>query len=72
MFSGCSSLTSLNLSFFDTKNVINMGYMFGDYKSGCSSLTTFDLSTFNTKNVRDMQYMFCGCSNLESLNLDSF
>ena len=32
MFYGCSSLKELNLSNFNTNNVINMGYMF----SGCS------------------------------------
>lgn len=30
MFSGCSSLTSLNLSTFDTSNVTNMKWMFED------------------------------------------
>ena len=34
MFSGCSSLTNIGLSNFDTKNVTNMGSMF----DGCSSL----------------------------------
>ena len=34
MFSGCSSLTSLDLSNFDTSNVTDMGNMF----SGCTSL----------------------------------
>ena len=38
MFSGCSSLTSLNLSNFNTNNVNNMSFMF----SKCSSLTSLN------------------------------
>ena len=48
MFYGCSSLTSLNLSNFNTNNVNNMNHMF----SYCSSLTSLNLS--NTHNVKDM------------------
>ena len=39
MFSGCSSLTTLDVSNFNTANVTDMGYMF----SGCRSLTTLDV-----------------------------
>ena len=68
MFNGCSSLTTLNLSSFDTANVSNMDYMFSD----CSSLTSLNLSSFNTANVESMYCMFYGCSGLTSLNLSSF
>ena len=68
MFSGCSSLTTLNLSNFNTQSVTNMSYMF----SGCSSLTTLDLSNFNTQKVTNMSYMFYNCSSLTDLNLSSF
>jgi surface protein len=50
MFNQCSSLTSLDLSNFNTSNVNNMSGMF----SQCSSLTSLDLSNFNTSNVKDM------------------
>ena len=56
MFFDCSSLTSLNLSNFNTNNVRDMGYML----SKCSSLTTLNLSNFNTNNVKDMTEMFSG------------
>ena len=68
MFSGCSSLTSLDLSGFNTGNVTSMQGMF-DY---CESLTSLDLSGFNTGNVIDMQVMFNNCKSLESLDLNSF
>lgn len=60
MFYSCSSLTTLDLSNFDTSNVTDMSYMF----DGCSSLTTLDVSNFNTSNVTDMSWMFYSCSNL--------
>ena len=64
MFRGCSSLTNINLSNFNTNNVTNMGCMF----YGCSSLTNINLSNFNTNNVTDMSAMFLNCSSLTSLN----
>ena len=56
MFKNCSSLTSLNISNFNTDNVISMKNMFCD----CSSLITLKLSNFKTKNVKDMSFMFSG------------
>jgi surface protein len=63
MFSGCSSLQSLDLSSFNTASVPDMNRMF----SGCSSLQSLDLSSFNTASVTDMNSMFSGCSVLENI-----
>jgi surface protein len=60
MFLYCESLTTLDVSNFDTSNVTNMSWMFSD----CSSLTTLDLSNFDTSNVIRMGYMFDQCSDL--------
>lgn len=68
MFDSCSSLTSLDLSSFNTENITTMSYMFRN----CSSLTNLDLSNFNTNNVNrqnGMQYMFNGFRSLKTLNL---
>ena len=43
MFYSCSSLTSINLSNFNTNNVTNMSYMF----YCCKSLTSLDISNLN-------------------------
>ena len=56
MFYGCSSLTSLNLSNFNTNNVNDMSEMF----SSCSSMNFLNLSNFNTSNVTNMRRMFFG------------
>ena len=58
MFCRCSSLKELNISNFNTNNVINMYCMF----YGCSSLKELNISNFNTKNVTNMNSMFIGCS----------
>ena len=68
MFRDMSSLTSLNLSSFDTSKVTNMSLMF----DGVSSLTTLDLSSFDTSKVTNMSSMFYGVSNLTTLNLSNF
>ena len=68
MFNGCSGLTSLDLSSFNTANVTDMKYMF----NGCSGLESLDVSNFNTANVTNMSDMFNGCSGLTSLDLSSF
>ena len=68
MFSGCSKLTSLDISGFDTSNVTNMTSMFNN----CSKLTSLDVSNFNTSNVTHMDYMFNNCSKLTSLDISSF
>ena len=61
MFSGCSGLSSLDLSSFKTANVTNMNYMF----NGCSGLTKIYVSDdFATGNVTYGSNMFTGCSKL--------
>ena len=68
-FAGCHSLTSLNLSNFNTARVWTMGYLFEE----CYNLKEITgLNNFITKNVRSMVGMFQGCSNLISLNLSNF
>ena len=68
MFSGCSGLTSLDVSNFKTDNVTDMYAMF----YGCSGLTSLDVSNFKTDNVTDMSYMFRNCSGLTSLDVSGF
>lgn len=68
MFRNCHSLTSLDLSGFNTSNVTKMEWMF----SGCNSLTSLDLTSFNTSKVTNMGTMFYGCSSLKSLDLSGF
>lgn len=70
MFAGCSSLTSIDLSHFETANCENFQQLFRD----CRSLKSLDLKTFNTTNgyMTSMQRMFDGCTSLESVDVSSF
>ena len=68
MFSGCSSLNSLDLSNFNSTKVKCMDYMFSD----CRFLISLNLNNLNTQNVSNMEYMFAECSSLKEINLDSF
>ena len=68
MFAGCSSLTTLDLSSWDTGNVEYMLNMFW----GCSSLSSLDLSDWDTSSVEDMAGMFEDCSSLSSLDLSDW
>ena len=73
MFYGCSSLTTLDLSRWDTSRMDEFSWMF----SGCSSLTTLDISGWDTSNVRLTDHpdipgckgMYDGCSKLAYLKV---
>ena len=67
-FMGCSQLTEIDFSQFDTANVTSMTYMFYD----CCALTSLNLSGFDTGKVTNMSFMFDGCSGLTSVNLSGF
>ena len=68
MFSDCSSLTSLDVTHFNTAKVTDMSAMF----YSCSSLTSLDVTHFNTENVTKMYSMFYSCSSLTSLDVTHF
>ena len=64
MFNRCAKLTSLNLSNFNTNNVLEMSYMFYN----CSSLRSLDINNFNCDNIKTtdkMNEMFKGCEELK-------
>ena len=52
IFGGCEKITKIEMTNFNTENIINMKCMF----SGCKSLE--DLSIINTQNVNNMNSMF--------------
>ena len=68
LFYECKSLINIDLSNFNTENVINMSSMF----SNCISLTNLNLSNINTENVTNMSELFYVCESLISIDLSSF
>lgn len=73
MFSGCSSLTSLDLSSWDVSKVeymcdLSTGGMF----ENCSSLASLDISGWETSSIKSLRSMFSYCSNLTSLDISGW
>jgi surface protein len=68
MFTTCSALINVDLSNFDTNNIITFRSMF----DGCTNLTTLDVSNFNTNNVTTMRAMFYNCVALRILKINRF
>lgn len=62
-----NSIISIDLSEYDTSNIIDMNSMF----MTCDT-HELDLSKFDTHNVRDMRNMFYRCQRLKHLDLSSF
>ena len=63
VFSNCSTLTQLDLSNWDTRNV---QYMIGTF-IGCTNLTEINCSGWNTSKVYNMQAAFYNCKSLQTL-----
>lgn len=67
IFYKCSSLTSLDLSGWNTAGVTDMSYMFYN----CGKLTSLDVSSWNTAGVTDISHMFFSCDRLVSVYVGS-
>ena len=68
MFEGCSSLTSLDVTKFDTSGIEkHLGYMF----KNCSKLTEIDLSSFTFENSVITPDVFLNCNELEKITAPS-
>lgn len=65
MFSGCSSLTTLDLSNFVTTTM-----KFRNFFNGCSKIETLDLTSFTI--VDDCRSMFAGMSKLKTIYVTEF
>jgi len=68
IFSGCSSIRSIDLSNFNSSNVENMSFMF----SHCISLTNINLLNLETQNVTSMNGMFFLCGSIKNIDLSNF
>ena len=68
MFYDCNSLTTLDVSKWDTSNVTDMTHVFYE----CKALTNLDVSNWNTSNVTNMGFMFSGCNSLTTLDVSNW
>ena len=65
MLAYCYNLININLTSFDTKNVISMEGMF----AWCNKLQNIDLSSFDIKNETNISGMFFGCLDLKEITI---
>ena len=69
MFCYCRKLEYLDLSNFNTSNVVNMEYMFSE----CNKLNEIKgINQFNTNKVETIEGMFGECHKLKNLDLSNF
>ena len=68
MFEYCSSLKQLNISNFNTSNVVDMNKMF----HRCSSLTILDFSNFSVNKGKNLSRIFSECISLKEFNFPDF
>ena len=68
LFADCNLAKSLDLSDFNTSQVVSMNKMF----SGCSSLIELNLINFDVSKVNNLASMFYNCNSITSLDLSSF
>jgi surface protein len=61
MFAYCDSLTSLDISSFNTSSVIDMTRMFAN----CKSLTSLDISGFDLKKLISYGNILTSCMSLK-------
>lgn len=67
MFNNCSSLTTIDMSNWNTPRLLDAQKMF----NGCSALTELDLSNWNTTAATNLTSLFNGCNNLRRVLLGS-
>ena len=68
MFSGCDSLSKINLGKLDFILCENFAGMF----CGCKELDDLDVSHFNTKNSTTFEAMFEGCEKVKKIDVSKF
>lgn len=67
-FSGCTTLTKINLSGWNTSSCTNMAYMF----ASCTNLMQVNVTSFNTAAVTDFSDMFYKCGSVTDLDISNF
>jgi surface protein len=66
MFYYCENLTNLDLSYFETLNVLDMSDMF----SYCSNLSILNLSSFKLNNKVNIKDIVFSCDSLKKVKVN--
>lgn len=68
LFDGCSSLTTLDVSDWDTSKAQSLCYTFND----CNNLETLDVSDFDVSNVKTFDHTFQGLYVVDALDVSDW
>ena len=68
LFKGCTAISEIDLSYFNTSQIIDMSSMFED----CSSLASINFNNIIVSQVLNMNSLFSNCISITSLNLSEF
>lgn len=68
MFYNCKSISSIDFTGLNTKDVFDMSEMLYE----CNGLSSLNVSSLNVSNVRNMSGTFRGCTNLKQLDLQKW
>mgnify|MGYP002857160720 CR=1 FL=1 len=68
LFSGCSNLTLIDISKFDTSQVTDMSFMF----YGCSNLEKINFGNINTSSLKNLRSLFYESIKISSVDFSSF
>ena len=68
MFYGCKNIIEIDLSEFNTSNIINMASMFDN----CVNLEKINFGNIDTSKVENMRSLFYNCSKLTSIDVSNF
>lgn len=68
VFGNCASLTSLDLTSWNTSKVTNLFSLF----NGCTNMVSLDVSNWNTTSIKQMTYAFSGMPQLTTLDLSKW
>ena len=68
LFMNNKKMKYVDVSNFDTSNLVDMTYMFSE----CESLESIDVSNFDTSNATDMTQLFKSCKSLKKLDVSNF
>ena len=68
LFSGCKDISEIDLSDFNSSELMFIHGMFWN----CESLTSINFMNFNTSKVLDMHFTFNNCQKLKDLNMSNF
>ena len=74
MFKGATGLVNIDLSNWDTSNIVKFNSLFSSHDSntGSMNIKTTGIENWDTSSADNLSYMFYGCGKMESIDLSNW